>query len=277
MAASAQRLALAAVAITSTLVGCTGTPTATSTPATLSPTATATPTAAPTASPSQAPTLVPTLRPTPTAPPNPTISVPPASEAVDDFLRNFAAAQPPFHVTSAINVESTVGTRGGTLNFTVEGDVSGQDFAGTTVAAGPNGTVEKEVMIVDGRAYGRVPGGEWFENEQFQQAQPLNPFALLAAADLAYGGPVTEDGRTLYRLETSRWIGGEIEAPGLEDAELTDSLFEIFVDDQGLPVRATLVFGVSGIYFGDPAFIDYVVEYEFSDIGRPVTIEAPIP
>lgn len=266
-----QLVALAVIVLGIVAIGCTG-----GTVPAVTPGQSGAPTPIRTSPPSTS-TPSPRATVTATAAPSATATAFPESDAVELFMSNFAAAKPPFHVESEITVGTTVGRSGGTITLIIGGDVSGEDFAGTSQTFLPSGTVEQEIAIVGGRAYVRMAGGTWLENEQFQQTQPLNPFALLAPADLTYAGPVVIEARRLHRLQTRKWIGGDVDSTELDNAVLGESLFEILVDDEGLPVSATLTFDLSGTYQGQPAFIDYAVDYEFSAIGEPVTIEAPIP
>lgn len=196
---------------------------------------------------------------------------------IDRFLAGFAAEKPPFHVVSDITATITSGNEESELLITSEGDVSGEDFAGTVETDFGLGRIEIEVVIVDGVSYTRVGEGPWQANDEFQQTQPLNPFEQLAPEDLEYVGSAMQGGEELHELRTETWIGGEIEAQNIpnSDLELDSSVFQIFVTDAGVPVEARLEFVVVGTSAGQRARLAYVVDYAFSDVGEPVEIEAP--
>ena len=190
------------------------------------------------------------------------------------FLSSFVAEQPPFRVDS--DVYFTAGSAGYTTEarFFVGGAISNEDFRGKVSIEG-SGSVE--VILLDGTAYARLPGGRWSVDRDFVATQPLNPFTLLEADDLQYLGTVRRNRRGLHRLQTSRWIGGPLEVPELTDIELVHSEFDIYVDDRGLPVEAVLVFAITGrLPNSATATFDYEVLYFFSKVGKPVKIKAPI-
>ena len=222
------------------------------------------------------------LPPTPTVAPTSTPVITPAPTAVsgdvviERFLTDFAAEQPPFHLVSTVAAEGTAGGEGGSISVSIEGDVSGEDMAGTLELSVPGLTVEVDVIVVDGRGYGRVGEGDWEETTDFEQTQPMNPFSLLAAEDLTYEGPVSRDGRRLHALRTLKWIGDDLRNLPFRKAKLGDTVFDVYVGDDGIPVEATLVFDISGRYQRQRVSLAYDVSYLFSDVGKAVTIEAPI-
>jgi len=275
-----------ALACTLTVVAaCTSGPGPTSTASPVSqPTASATVAAtaspSPTASPTLAPTLPPTLSPTATtAPLAPTATPAAAHPVIDLFLSDFAAAQPPFHVLTDVVGHASAGNQVFEIALVLEGDISGQDFDGRVSGSPLGQAIDTRLIFVDGVAYNQSDDGSWFEVDGFQQTQPLNPFNRLNASDLAYSGTAKRDGRTLHQLTTETWIGESVtnNVQNMPDAELEGSTFDIFVDDEGIPVEADLEFAVVGTIRGVPARLDYVVNYVFTNVGVPVTIEAPPP
>lgn len=222
----------------------------------------------------------PTEPPATPAPPTPTPVVTPvpaptgtAADVIDAFFSEFANADEPFHVESQIDFIGVVGTQTESASLSVNGDIDGENFDGEVIL--PRERVV--VRFVDGVFYGKQAGGEWMTLPDFKQTQPLNPFSLLEPSDVTYLGPVERDGRALHQLGFSKWVGGELEAEGMSRIELLDSEFAVFVSDQGIPVEAVLDFSISGYLtgFARPAEFDYHVVYEFSNVGKPVRIEAP--
>ena len=256
------------------IAACTAAPGPTET-ATLPTQTPASPTLAPTASPS--PTVAPTPSPTTTAAPTRAPTATPAADhpVIELFLTDFAARQPPFHVLTDIVGTVSAGAQEVQIGLEVEGDISGQDFTGHVSGSTLGKGVDVGIIFVDGVAYNDA-GGSWAVVDDFQQAQPLNPFSRLNPSDLSYGGSVIRDGQTLHRLQTETWIGEAVEnVEGIPDAQLEGSTFDIFVGDDGVPVEARLVFAIVGTYNGIPTRIDYTVDYVFTNVGVPVTIEAP--
>ena len=237
------------------------------------PTPTPSPTVAPTPTPS--PTTSPSPTPSPAPSPTPTRSPSQSGDQViAAFLREFGVAQPPFHVETDIVGTGTVGPDDVRVQVFVGGDVVGENFDGQVQVRGEAPT---EVMFVDGTAYGRQAGGEWISIPDYVQTQPLNPFSLLDESDLEYVGPDEIDGQMLHQLRTEKWIGDVLEAPGLKNLELESTVFDIFVDDGGLPVWAELVFTITGeTVVGLDARISYDAWYGFTNVGDDITIEPPI-
>jgi hypothetical protein len=234
---------------------------------------------APTASPTITPPPTATPSPTPSPSPSPTASPSPTSSGdaiVQLFLTNFALAQPPFKLESFVHGEVVAGAESSSLDFYIGGAVSGEDFAGTVLATSGEESVEAEIVFKDGVGYGREPGQDWERADGFSQTQPLNPFSLLAPNDVAYVGPAERDDRTLHQLRTIRWIGKDPTSvmPG---AQIVSSQFDIYVDDDGIPVEADLVFEMSARIAGQQAALTYDVVYLFTEVGVPNVIEAPIP
>jgi hypothetical protein len=195
---------------------------------------------------------------------------------IELFLSDFAALQPPFHVFTDVVGTAKAGNQVFEIALVIEGDISGQDMDGRVSGSPLGQPIDTNVILVDGAAYNQSDGGPWVQVDGFKQTQPLNPFSLLNASDLTYEGEVERDGRMLHQLTTHTWIGDTVaNVENMPDAELEGSTFDIFVDDAGTPVEADLEFAIVGTIRGVPARIDYVVNYIFTNVGVPVTIEAP--
>jgi uncharacterized protein YodC (DUF2158 family) len=231
--------------------------------------------------PTTRPAVVATARPVATSAPTPAPSVeppespgPPAdsARAISRFLAEFAGEQPPFRVTA--NVEGTVKSGGPhvTISAYIEGNVSGQDFDGEVALP----TARMKVRFVDGVGYARLPRGTWMIAHDVKQTQPLNPFSLLAPDDITYVDTVRVRGKRVHVLHTERWLGGALEAERIADIELLSTDFTIYVRDDGVPVRGVLDFSLEGTTSEGRGQFDYHVEYRFSRVGKPVTIEAPL-
>jgi hypothetical protein len=234
----------------------------------------------PAATNSPAPTLTPGPTPSPSPSPSPspapTATPPPSTDGqaiIALFRSGFGEAQPPFHLECEVEASGTVGGDSGRLGFHMGGDVSGEDFSGQVIYPGNEVAY---VVFADGVAYIRTADSDWLADPDFEQTQPLNPFSLLEADDLEYRGVHSIGGDDLHQLRTDKWIGGELDIAGWTDMQLESNSFDIYVDEAGVPAEAHLRFRLTGNYLGDAADLTYVVLYYFTQVGEPVTIEAPI-
>jgi hypothetical protein len=225
---------------------------------------------------SLAPAPSPTSSPSPPASPAPTATASPSPNGraiIELFRSGFGAAKPPFHLECDVEASGTVGGDSGEFGLHMGGDVSGEDFSGQVVYPGND---VAHVVFVDGVAYVRTADSDWIADPTFEQTQPLNPFSLLEADDLEYRGVHSIGGAELHQLRTEKWIGGELDVAGWTDLQLESNSFDIYVDEAGVPAEAHLRFRLTGNYLGDAADLTYVVLYYFTQVGEPVTIEAPI-
>jgi hypothetical protein len=248
--------------------------------------------ATPTPASTDAPThTVPTAAPTPTpspptqAPPSPTaiptaVPTPVSGDVVMAGFAQFLEDQPDFHLVCNVGADVYVGDDSDQLFIYLDGDISGQDFAGTFSMQTTGVSVDADMVVIGDLVYVRPARGEWSSGEEFVQTQPLNPFTSGFDEDFAYGGPVTIEGRALHDLHTDTWVGGDIATigreSGLRKPKLESSVFDIFVGDDGRPVTSLLEFVVTGRLNGQPVRFEYQVIYDFSQIGEPVVIDAPL-
>jgi hypothetical protein len=245
-------------------------PTDAPTPSTTSPTATPTPSPSPSPTPAPpSPTVAPTATPTPVS-----------GDVVLAGFVDFLKREPDFHLICTVAADIYADDQSDQLFVLLDGDISGQDFAGYMSMQTTGVTVEADMVVIGDVVYVRLARGDWTPGEEFAQTQPLNPFTSDIADAFTYQGPVTIDGQALHDLNTTTWIGGDIQKigrqNGLRRPKLESSVFDIFVNDDGLPVTSLLEFAVTGRYRGVPVRFEYTVIYDFSQIGEPVTIEAPI-
>lgn len=251
---------------------------------TLPPTASPIPTRRVTITPPPRP-VTPAPTPSPSAAPSPTVDSAVGNAIIQLFLTNFAAAQPPFDLECLVVGEISAGSQSSSFELYIEGQIEGEDFAGS-FGAGRDGSTVAEVVLKDGRAYVRSPpADEWEVVDEFSQTQPLNPFNLLAAEDLTYVGRANREGAMLHQLRTTKWIGDDPQTSAeVANPRIESSQFDLYVDDDGIPAEADLVFEMTaGIgRQGQPerprmANFDYTVFYYFTDVGVANDIEAPIP
>jgi hypothetical protein len=221
----------------------------------------------PTPAPSPSPPLSPSPLPTPDAA---------ARAIIERFVSDFIAKRPDFHVVGDVEGAVSAGPQSYKLTATMDGDVSGDDFAGSMVLDAPLRGFAGDVVIADGDYYIKAAGGEgWLRSESFEQTQPINPFTKLRAGDLAYVGTVARAGRALHILRTTTWIGGQMEELDIPNATLERSLFDIYVGEDGIPVEARLDFVIAATVSDAPARLEYHVAYRISEVGEEVTITPP--
>ena len=195
------------------------------------------------------------------------------------FLETARQEDLTFHVVidGTIDVTARDSDEEESVEIGAELDVSGDDSVGeVTFDIGVEFSVD--VLIVDGEGYTEGPDGEWEAVENFEaQAQaPVNPFVRLEGeGDVEYVGPA---GDGLHQLRTDVWMGADVEtleAQGWEDVEFTEHSTDIFVTDDGTPVRMEFMGDATGVYEGEDADVHFDVDYEFSDVGEPVDIPEP--
>ena len=210
--------------------------------------------------------------------PNRAPSATPGGDAViAAFLEKVQRDDLTFHTVADAVIETRVGDEEETAEFSADLDISGDDAVGeVTVDIGPNITVD--VLIRDGEAYAETTPGDWQPIPDFEEQgqAPLNPFERLEGTeDLEYRGR-SDNG--IHTLRTTVWLGADpesLEAQGWENVEFADHLTDIYVTDDGTPVRMEFEGNATGDYRGEPAEVHFDVDYEFSHVGQPVEIPEP--
>ena len=196
------------------------------------------------------------------------------------FLETATQEDLTFHVVvdGSIDVAAIESDEEETVDIGAEMDVSGDDSVGeVTFDIGVELTVD--VLIVDGEGYTEGLDGEGWEPVPDFEAQaqaPVNPFVRLEDEDDVEYVEQTEDG--LHHLRTEVWMGADpesLEAQGWEDVEFVEQSSDIYVTDDGTPVRMEFVGDATGVYQGEDAEVHFDVDYEFTDVGEPVEIPEP--
>ena len=210
----------------------------------------------------------------PTDQPSGAAGTPVAPELVIERFIQFTSTDTPFHVTVNISGRGSHGQQQVSGETHIDADVSG-DAVSANIQEALEG-VGVDVIAVDGRYFERLPGGVWAETTEDVLDQPIRPASGLSAADIEHGSTINRKGQVLHQLMVNRWGGPSASELGFPRAEIELILFEIYVDDNGVPNFAQVNYRVSGRTFGEPTDITFVAGYEFSKVGVPVTITAPV-
>ena len=209
----------------------------------------------------------------------PADQAPDGDEVIANFLAIVQQEDLTFHTVmdGTIDVAAAAGDEEESVDVAAEMDVSGEDAIGeVTFDVGVEITVD--VLIRDDEGYTQNADDEWEVVPDFEaQGQaPLNPFIRLEApGDLEYVGPAEDD---LHLLRTDVWMGADpesLESQGWEDVEFTEQSSDIYVTEDGTPVRMEFVGDATGVYEGEDAEVHFDIHYEFSDVGEPVEIPEP--
>jgi hypothetical protein len=232
------------------------------------------PTPIPTRRPTPSPTPVPTPRPSLT--PAPTLVVSSAEgEAARAGFAAFAAADgTPFHLVLA----SKVDVRGEAVTLRLTLDIAGNgDIAGKVAAKAGDETETAEVVIVGGRQFVRASGRAW--TEVAGEPTTSNPLGAVPLDKVAWVGMDTIKSKPLHhlRIEDPAVVGASnVGDQGITDLEIKSGVMDFWVNANGTPVLARFRIAGSGVARGLRADFSIVGRYDFSDIGKPVTIQAPI-
>jgi hypothetical protein len=174
---------------------------------------------------------------------------------------------------------ATLKTGDQTATVATDVDVAGADFTGTTKVQRGGARIALDVVLTGGRAYGRLPKAGWAVIPAVELATPASPFeALAATSSLEDLGEATRSGKKLRRLRTSQWLGGDpnrLLAGQAGSVTVESSTFEVFVTSAGVPVDAVLTAELKGNIGGESQTATVRATYAFSNVGRPVKVNAP--
>lgn len=223
-------------------------------------------TSSPTASPS-------TPLPSPSA--TRSASVNPATEAraALDAFRAFIETEQSFHMTA--DMKLTIA--GKVLDMDVAEDVSGGDEKGTIDVRGPRVSVHMEVVIVGGKAYLKLANRKWQEVDvDTSSSNPLGDLQIegLEPIDIVNVGGVPAHH---FRVDDPAALDPDtITGNALTGLKLSSASFDLYVNDDGVPLTAILAFSGTGTFQGKASPIEATIRYDFSRFGVPVKIVAPI-
>lgn len=224
----------------------------------------------------------PTPRPTPTLTPRPSLTPAPTAvvssadgEAARAGFAAFAAAVGiPFHLDLASKVE----VRAVAVTLRLSLDIAGNgDMSGEMAAKAGDTTETAELVIVGGRQFVRESGRDWIEVAGDPAAS--NPLGAVPLDKVAWVGVDTIKGVALHhlRIDDPAVVGASNTGDqGITDLDVTSGVMDFWVTDAGTPVLAKFRITGSGVARGLRADFSIIGRYDFSDVGKPVTIVSPI-
>ena len=185
-----------------------------------------------------------------------------------------------FHVRMTASMQFTEAAQSAVMEVNADLDASGADWSGRYSVEINGVPVDADMVVKDEVGYVRRVGHtEWQEIRDDPAAgQPINPFlALGGSEDVEYVGAETRDGVTLHHLRIAKWIGDDLDAiQGLSNVEVLSNSFDVSVTDAGVPVSGTHLATLAGDAEGRRMTANMSADYEFSDWGKPKTIEPPL-
>lgn len=244
--------------------------------ASVEPTATAAvrATPVPTQRPTPRPTPVPTPRPSLTPAPTAVVSSADGEAARAGFVAFAASVGTPFH----LDLASKVSVRDAAVTLRLSLDIAGNgDIAGEVAAKAGDTTETAELAVVGGRQFLRATGGDW--SELAGDPTTSDPLREVPLDKVTWAGMDTIKGTALHhlRIDDPAVVGASnIGDQGITDLDITSGVMDFWVTADGTPVLAKFRITGSGLTRGLRADFSIVGRYDFSDVGKPVTIESPI-
>ncbi len=219
------------------------------------------------------PSVAPSADPTPTPPP------PTDDQVMRRFLALAGSHALTMHVVADGKVTVTSSGTSDTVKVGFDMDLSGADGVGKAVVDTGPSDVTFRMLLTGGHAY-IDDDGIWTEVPDYHPSTPLNPFAGLSSADeLSYRGHEIRDGERIHHLSVLAWLGGDLsllEAQGWTGVKVDYTLTTLTVEDDGAPIEMSFSGGISGRFNDGGASAAFEVTYEFTKVGEPVDIPAPV-
>jgi hypothetical protein len=254
------------------IAGCGGAAVASAGPTT-APSAAVAATVAPKPRPTPRPTPAPTPRPSATPAPTPVVPTPEGEAAKAGFVKFAGSDRTPYHVdlASKVQVLGTSLTLRLTLDVAANGDMTGE-------AAAKSGDITKtvELVIVDGQEFARLPGEPWAR--VMGDPTTSDPLGKLPLEKVDWMGLDRIEGAPLHHLridDPSIVSASNAEDAAITDLEIETGVMDVWVTDKGTPVLAKFQIAGTGIARSIRTGFTIVGRYDFSDVGKPVKVQAP--
>jgi len=130
---------------------------------------------------------------------------------------------------------------------------------------------DSQVIYVNGTGYVADAGTDaWLAYPDYDTVPPVNPFIEFDATEWQDMGPDPNTG-DLIRFHSTTW---RLPSDSASAPRLSAVSFDLWLDATGLPLSGELSFQLAGT--PGSAAAGYTASYEFSKMGEPVRIVAPI-
>ncbi len=183
-------------------------------------------------------------------------------------------------VTFHLNLDETISADafGGILKGDL--DVAGPDFSGTIQFTDGKTVKSGDVVLVENIGYARLPGKAWVQSPELVPYQSPDPFGTIDRSQAIYDlGLETRDGQQVHHLRITDWIFGDPAVYlNFESGTLhvTDTKFDIWVTEAGVPVAAQLDADLNAEGFQAELPVTVHTVYTLSNVGGPIVITAPV-
>ena len=190
-----------------------------------------------------------------------------------DAFRAFIQTDQTFHMTA--DMQLTIA--GEMRDMDVAEDISGGNERGRIDIRGAGVSIHMEVVVAGGKAYLKLANRKWEQVDvDTSSSNPLGDLRVdgLQPIDTVNVGGVPAHH---FRVDDPAAIDPDtITGNALTALKLTSSSFDVYVNDDGVPLTAKLAFSGTGTFQGKSAPVEAKIRYDFSRFGVPVEIVAPI-
>ena len=190
-----------------------------------------------------------------------------------DAFRAFIQTDQTFHMTA--DMQLTIS--GEKIDMDVAEDVSGGNEKGRIDIRGAGVSIHMEVVVADGKAYLKLANRTWEKVDvDTSSSNPLGDLRVdgLQPIDTVNVGGVPAHH---FRVDDPAAIDPDtITGNALTALTLKSASFDVYVNDDGVPLTAKLAFSGTGTFQGKSAPVEAKIRYDFSRFGVPVEIVAPI-
>jgi len=158
--------------------------------------------------------------------------------------------------------------------------VHGEDWAVYDSVEADGETVLVSSAVIGGTYYERIGAdAPWDRADIAGDGDPVSPFARIATVgEIEYLGLETVGGTELHHLLVTKWLGGsgrDFRMLGFDAVTHRESRFDIWVNDDGVPIRGRQVTTFTVVEEGTTYTFDADVTMKFRDWDDVAPIEAP--
>jgi hypothetical protein len=199
-----------------------------------------------------------------------------ASFEGDEVIAAFLAMVKAPEFTTETEMSGSMTSSGIRIRVDATGRLVGHDAEMTMTLSQGRVSIDLEVILVGDFAYVREPDGEWEKVDRDlvnTSGAQLDSFEFITEpTDLRYKGTDTRDGEKVHVLVNA----GAIRYLGAADTSGKVGLLRILVREDGTPLFLSYrVEATTQDLSGSPIRAVGDIEQTFSNVGSPVTIQAP--